>query len=294
MKRCSLLLYVVLGFSVCSWRAAAGTCNGEIEGPDQRVISSYSPFSPNDLIANQAIGIRNTGTIPCRFRVRFIRTSIEAKLSSTIQYHVKDASGLGLLIGENELLTSSQSILSPEIGPSNQTSINFSIEIPRGQLATPGNYDDTFFLILQSSDDDAELDKRAIRLILPVEAVVSLNISGGALSTTVDFGILENGKSRSIILEARSNENYTLKLSSQNRSRLRLDPPKSDQDWAIAYGMTVDGTTADLAGDVALAGDGNPLLGVQTHSLAFQIFDATNKRAGIYKDVVTATIAPVH
>jgi hypothetical protein len=41
--------------------------------------------------------------------------------------------------------------------------------------------------------------------------------------------------------------------------------------------------------------DGNgPSLGAQAHTLSFEILETSNKRAGLYKDVITATIVPLH
>jgi hypothetical protein len=57
--------------------------------------------------------------------------------------------------------------------------------------------------------------------------------------------------------------------------------------------MRIDGASADLTNETKLS-PGLPASGQQSHNLSFEISDASNKRAGIYKDVVTAIISTVH
>jgi hypothetical protein len=109
----------------------------------------------------------------------------------------------------------------------------------------------------------------------------------------VPFNTLTTGMSRSLILEAKSNTEYTLSFTSSHGGKLSLDPPITGQSWVIPYRMTVDGAPFALNGQPLSLGAAS-VSGQQSHSLTFQIIDADRKRAGRYKDVITVRIAPVH
>jgi hypothetical protein len=107
----------------------------------------------------------------------------------------------------------------------------------------------------------------------------------------VQFDQLQTGKTRSLILEARSNAAYDITFSSSHGGQMRLDPPIAGQSWHIPYAMSVDGSEVDISLSLVVpqqkAADG-----MRSHMLDFVILDAAGKRAGIYKDVITGMIVP--
>jgi hypothetical protein len=242
----------------------------------------------------RSVKIRNKSYASCSFRIKFVRNPPQASFESTVQYSITDPSGSELFISEDALTDSSIALHTPEIPPWNQGTVAYSISVPRGQLASPNFYSDWFALVAQPSDGEAELDRQLIQLKLPVASISTLNLSGGGLSTAVDFGPLESGAARSVILEATSNENYSLELGSLHQGRLRLEPPVSGQDWSIDYKLTIDGVPADLSNQTLSVTGNGPSLGAQAHTLSFEILETSDKRAGLYKDVITATIVPLH
>ena len=257
-------------------------------------MSDYDPFSPNDAVTTKSLTVRNTGHRACSFRVRFLRTPPVAKFDSIIGYSITDLSGGDLFIDENAMAASSRSLETTEVAVQSSATVAYSVNVPRGQLASPGAYNDSFSIVLQPIDSDFVLDRKTMWIRLPVKSVSSLNISGGGVATAIDFGALEIGKMRSVIMDARSNERYSLRLSSRQHGRLRLDPPVSGQDWSVRYRMDVDNAPADLSSNSISLNVGSGPLGGRSHTLSFQILEAANKRAGIYKDVITATIIPLH
>jgi hypothetical protein len=294
MKR---LLVFTVSIS-CFWAyqafASGQYCSAEFEEWGYIVLPYYNPFLPNDMLISRSVKIRNKSYVSCSFRIRFVRNPPQASFESTVQYSITDPSGGQLLISEEALTDSSIALHTPEIPPWSQGTVAYSISVPRGQLASPNYYNDWFTLVAQRSNSDAELDRKLIQLKLPVASISTLNLSGGGIGTAVDFGPLETGAARSVILEATSNENYSLQLASLYQGRLRLEPPVSGQDWSIDYKLTIDGVPADLANEALMIAGNGPSLGAHAHTLSFEILETSNKRAGLYKDVITATIVPLH
>jgi hypothetical protein len=152
---------------------------------------------------------------------------------------------------------------------------------------------DRIEIVLFSENGQIEIDRRDFYIWMQVESVSMVNVAGGGVGTTVQFGNLATGMTRSLILEARSNTQYKISFASSNSGHLQLDPPIAGRVWSIPYRMLVDGSLFDLSQQTYLQGI-SPVSGQQSHSLTFQIVNADGKRAGRYKDVITAKISPVH
>jgi hypothetical protein len=273
--------------------ASASQCNGTFNISTQVYINEYDPFSSTDINSTHPVSIQNTGDIACQYRILFVRTAVEASFEDKIDYKVVNASGADLFITAGTLTPSPPSLETSIIDALSLSTSNFFVSVMRGQLASPGTYEDTFDIVLKPLNDDIELDRRTLTLRLPVISVTSLNISGGGVHIKVDFGTLMSGQSRTVLLEAYSNENYGLQLMSQYGGELYLDQSATAQNWSIPYQLSVDGVTADISNSQILLDGAEASLGQRTHRLDFTIIDVSNKRAGIYKDVITAKIIPI-
>lgn len=273
---------------------ALAHCDGHLEGSTQIVLADYDPFAAIDSISPRTLGVRNTGYQGCRFRVVFARTQSNGRFGEDIEYSVTGASGTSLLQSDHSPFDLSKSLETPTIAPNSSASVAYSLFVGRGQLSSPGYFGDSVWAILLSEGGSTEFDRQYIRLSLPVRAIANVSIAGGGLATSVNFGSLEPGKTRTVMLQTQSNEQYTIRLASGHRSRLRLDPPIAGQDWSVEYRVEIDGVDVDLGGETAMVQANSPASGERTHALSFRILEASNKRAGLYKDVVTATICPNH
>lgn len=293
MKRSLMICTLALCLSQGAGKALAG-CDGRLEGANQIVLADYDPFAAIDAISSRSIGVRNTGHHACRFRVVFARTPPDGQFGGDIDYSLTGASGAALLQSDHRPFDLSKSLKTATIPPNNAAPVGYSVFIGRGQLSSPGYFADNVWAILLSEGGSFEYDRKSIRFSLPVRAIANVNVAGGGLATSVSFGRLEAGNTRMVMLQTRSNEEYTIRLTSGHRSRLRLDPPIAGQDWSVDYRLKIDGVDVDLGGGSALIQANSSASGERTHSLSFRILDANNKRAGLYKDIVTATICPNH
>jgi hypothetical protein len=265
-------------------------CMGKFEDSASYVLPSYDPFSPQDVRVRKYLYVRNLSSQPCRFRVYLARSPAQGSFTNQLRYTVTDEQALSLLT-DNASSGTARFLLSSEAPAFGRVSLSFYFDVERGQFATPAAYNDTIDAVLLPEESAGEVDRQSVSLSMAVESVTNVSIAGGGITTTIQFGRLETGKARSLILEAQSNTPYKLTFASAYNGNLRLDPPVLSQTWSIPYQLHVDGTVANLSAERILSGDA-PISGKQTHTLTFQIVDATSKRAGIYKDIVTIRISP--
>lgn len=268
---------------------ANAECAGRIEESTEW-LGNYNPFSPIDFFGHRQFRIRNKSSHTCDFRVYFKRIPVSAQFTDALSYS---------LIGNNDqplftdsITTEPQTYLVAENVPAYALKfLDYKGKVDRGQITVPGDFGDPVEVILTSGDGQQILDQKTVVFYLHVESAVDTNLAGGGLSTTVQFGALENGNSRSIILEARSNTPYIIRIDSENDGKLLLDPPIAGQNWFVDYRIKINHAVVDLASQVSLS-DVATMNAVDSFLFDFEITDAEAKRAGIYNDVLIVRILP--
>lgn len=285
-------------FFLCFGGGAHAQCVGRFDPPTSADIATYDPFAPTDVREQKQLAIVNLSDRTCYFRVYFIADGETGFFSPELRYSLTDSANRNLFFS-GSVSHDSPSIGSILLTASNRGFLQYDIQLERGQLISPGSYSDSFEAVLVSSeqgpefdlDTAPEVDRATLNLSVDVKSVGSLSITGGSLSTTVQFDKLQTGKARSLILEARSNAAYDLTFSSFHGGQMSLDPPIAGQSWDIPYSISVDGSEVDIGQSFVLpqqkAADG-----MRSHVLDFVILDAASRRAGIYKDVITGKIVP--
>lgn len=279
--------------AIASVAPAIADCTAQFGALAPVTLPVYNPFSPIDLVAHVQLGVRNISQASCRYRVYFARTPADGQFGQDVHYVIVDPDGTPMLVSSANPLDANHFATTADIAPGQTGQLDFNLEVARGQIAGAGTYLDSVIAVLFPENGSMELDRQTLSFVLPVASVSSVNIAGGGLSTSVNFGALETGKSRAVIIQARSNEPYDIRFASSNNGRLRLDTSPGGQDWWVDYQMDVDGAPTSLAGG-AVSMTAAPASGEQNHTLSFHILDAEGKRAGIYKDVITATIFTSH
>lgn len=271
---------------------ASAYCSARFDGQSYTVLPSYNPFSPTDILAQKNLQIRNLSGENCRYRIFFRRNPAIGQFSSRLRYSVIDGQNQSLLL-ENVGFGASRFLVSPPASGEITQTVGYSISVERGQIASPAMLGDRIEVVLFSENGQIEIDRRDLYFWIQVESVSMVNLAGGGVGTTVQFGSLATGMTRSLILEARSNTPYKISFTSSNSGNLQLDPAIPGRDWSVPYRMLVDGSPFDLSRQTYLQGI-SPVSGQHSHSITFEIINADGKRAGRYKDVITARISPVH
>jgi spore coat protein U-like protein len=282
---------LLLGFVVSTGFAvpAAIACDGQLEFGPRVVANGYSPFEPVDKQDQVRLSLENSSEQSCRFGLGFDYLPTGGKLGGELSYE--------LTYDGRPLLGSSSAAAQPDlmldIEGGQRKSLDLKFAIPRGQFVAPGEYADnikvTLFYI--NDADVIELTSREITLVQNVYSDFSISVAGAGQQTTVDFGNLTQGASRNVKLAARSNTDYKLVLSSDNKGQLRLTPPVEGKDWTVDYDAVLDSRTLDLGkGEWSTSALAVTSSGLVEHHLEVTIGSTEAKRAGTYKDVLTIVI----
>jgi hypothetical protein len=292
-----LLPYVICGL-VLAPKPAHAECAARFEGEPRAGSEEYDPFEAVDFRRRQTLTVRNIGTETCDLVIAFHRQPKEGRLGQQISYRIEDASGQSLLTDRTAFSSSSQTLTLRDVAPTKAASTDYYLVLPRGQSASPGVYhDDNVQLALYARgrsavSDRRELEVRPLQVAQPVKASVNINIAGGGLHTTLGFDELITGKERTVAVQARSNNSYNLRVRSENGSVLKLASDEEHKGAQIPYSLRVNAQPVSLSSPVTLR-RAAPQLGAaqESHLLTFRIEDAADRRAGLYRDVITIEIS---
>src|SRR3546814_19719248 len=87
-------------------------------------------------------------------------------------------------------------------------------------------------------------------------------------------------------LKVASTGSYDLNVTSANAGRLRL----GSSDWYVPYSMTIGGNSVNLTGARVISGNSDDGLRSDVLSVDFVIGDTSDRRAGVYSDVVSISV----
>lgn len=280
--------------------SAKAACAGRLSAPPGMTGSAYDPFSPLALRRLQSVTVQNTGDQTCDFLIVFQRQS-PARFGTDLGYHLEDETGGSALPAGGLPLVSDGllGIAAPGLEPQRSKSVSYQIVLPRGQYAVPGVFEDTLTLLLFSRQAGGlyhpqPQETQPVALQQRVAEVGSVNVAGGGLTTTVNFGELTDGKERAVVLQTRANFRYQLALRSRHGGLLRLDPPATGAaSEQIAYALTVDAELVRLDQPASLRRPRPQTVAEETHALIFRVGAVADKRAGVYRDTITIEISAI-
>jgi hypothetical protein len=295
LLRMLFIAATALAVSLASHSARAAPCQGQI-GPETNIagMSQYDPFSPVPIADSFHIPIRNRGDEACSYALVFRSEKPELRFGDTLTYALTD--GRQTLVALPGEATPPLARTKRPLAPADTERIGYHVQIPRGQSAAPGTYHDTIGLELYALESDGSLSgpplhNSKLTISYTIIRAMSVNIKGGGTSTTIDFGVLSTGQHRSVDIEARSNEAYQFRVSSDNGGVMALTPPVSGETWRVDYGAALDGETLDLASGQNLHSQPPTRPGTDaSHVLTVTVGDTTAKRAGRYEDIITIEI----
>ena len=133
------------------------------------------------------------------------------------------------------------------------------------------------------------LDQVQIPISCSVPPIFEINIAGSGQYTSVDFGEITAGRSAAVVFETRATSDHSLHFKSQNNGYLVRDGSDSGETSRIAYSLKVDGQPIGLSGPAFLQFKAQA--GETSRRFLFTVGDTAQKRAGLYKDIITVWIA---
>lgn len=274
----------------------AADCQGRI-GPETAITgnTAYDPFSPTGVADEHGISIANTGAAACSFGLLFRTRTARPLLGETLAYSLAAANTPPLLTTARPAMAPLARLRSP-LAPSETGALELQLAIPRGQFAAPGVYRDAVELELYALDASGRtagpaLQTAPLTIAYTVPRVLSINLRGGELATTLGFGALVKGQQRTVEIQARGNMLYRLDVSSDHRGVMALTPKAPGRDFSVPYTATLVGHPLNLAATASLRNlpPTRPESDA-SHPLTITIGEVQRKRAGRYEDVITIEI----
>ena len=187
----------------------------------------------------------------------------------------------------------------------------YYLEIPIGAATSPtlvksGLYMDTYSVKVypgQIGDDSKPDNTRSVLLSILVPKIIRISLVGTGQSfresdttESLDFGTLEQGKSKSFDLKVVTNAGFQVRFSSQNNGVLKQGV--GGADTTVPYTLKVNSVTRDLSGSqgspvVVAEGTGQSSLDGKTNQVSVTIGDVENKVAGEYSDIILVTATTI-
>lgn len=283
--------------------SGAFACAVSIAGGGPRLLLAYNPFDPAAERLAASLQVVNRGGKPCDGALVFLKKGdlgAAGAGKTTVAYDIQNpATGASLASadpGAAPLLPPGAFLAVPNLRPGEVRVVNYTVRAPAGQVIPPGAYSGAFEAVpYQGTGGQFSRagSGASIALAIQVTAVMSVNIAGGGQSTTLDFGALSAGATRSVRLQVRSNRNFRLAASSENGGVMKLEPPAGDGlSWETPYTVRIgNGGEMSLKTEQRIAMPTAPTaLGGASVPIEVKIGDASNKRAGRYKDVITVSV----
>ena len=278
--------------------AGVDGCRLRIEsGPTNWVIQGFDLFDTTPAQATFSLTYANDGTANCAFVTNFSLAGEPFGLNGPDGDHAAyvlfdtfsnfDATPL---TGETR-----NSVIRRQVtlahGQQQIVIIRFAVN--RSDLQHDGTYSQPVQVEAVRSDGTALAGKQ---LAVGIRVVPSARLGlAGAFKMrggqpVVDLGDLKEGPvNLPLDLKVDSTRRYDVSFQSQGDGRLRLE----GTDWSIPYDVTLDGTLVRLAGGSGTFSSSGPQqLRHDSLPLGFVIGDTRTRRAGVYSDVLSITVAP--
>ena len=286
--------------------AANAACQLSLLGAITQQPITYNPFQAGATTAAVSFTVKNADSKPCNMAFAFFEPGAPQANSpggGALTYRILNASGVQL----TQNATASPGTLAPNGNASyvtvgaNQTYVaNAIISIGQGQVVGPGIYTDQLFLAVYQSPARGPYTKAIpdapLNVAIGVNSQMTVTVAGGGLATTLDFGNLVEGATRSVQLLAYSNQSFHLTVTSDNAGVMKLADDKSEKGglWRVPYTVSIF-----RAGQIDLAQKRTVSLwptATQRTGLAIpidvRIGSIAGLRAGLYRDVITIAIDP--
>ncbi|VVT22370.1 conserved exported hypothetical protein [Sphingomonas sp. EC-HK361] len=259
------------------------------------MIQGYDPFASNQSTATFDVMFFNEGDGECRFRPVFMTDGtpfgLQADTGRRVGYTLLDTWGsydATPLGGRTIARITNRPVV---VSPGAQQLVRYVLNVAAGEIPGDGIYSQR--LIMEADQTDGTpIASRQFLVGIQVIPSATMRLAGAFRrnggQADVDLGELQQGVAPvPLALQVQSTRGYRLGLRSQNGGKLRL----AGTDWWVPYDVQIDGRTATLTGDSSLSFGRGGGLRADTLPVVFRVGDVDGKRAGVYSDVLTVSVA---
>ncbi|WP_254054292.1 hypothetical protein [Sphingorhabdus sp. EL138] len=262
--------------------------------PASWIIQGYDPFASSIPEGTYGVTFVNDGGAECRFRPTFVLRQPPFGLSKGTEKPVRyallnltDTQDVTPRAGRSQPRLSQREIV---LAPGESRSLTFRLVAEPNDVRSSGTF--TQDVTLEAQDSNFR-SLGGAPLVFGINVLPSARVGlTGAYrrndgQAVVDLGELKEGVAPvPLQLRVSSTGDYDIVVSSANSGQLRL----GSSQWFIPYSVAIGGNTVNLAGASTVTGSKRS--GLLKDSLPFQfvIGDVSNRRAGVYSDVISVSI----
>lgn len=262
--------------------------------PASWLIEGYDPFDRAIPEGTFSVTFVNEGSGECRFTPTFELSQPPFGLSK----------GTGKPIGYALLNMTDTQDVTPRAGrtqrnPSQRMlklGANGSRTLLYKLVADPDDVRDAGIFtqdVTIEAQDDSFRSLGGTRIVLGINVLPSARIGlAGAYTmndghAVVDLGDLRPGVAPvPLQLRVASTGSYDLNITSANSGRLRL----GSSDWYVPYSVAIGGNSVNLTGARTISGTTDRGLRREALPVQFLIGDTSDRRAGVYSDVISIAV----
>lgn len=262
--------------------------------PASWLIQGYDPFDGSIPEGTFGVTFVNEGTAECRFTPTFELVQPPFGLSKgtgkPIGYallNLTDTQDVTPRAGRTQR-NPSQRMLA--LGPNASRTLLYKLVADPDDVRNSGTFTQDVTLEAQ---DSSFRSLGGTRILLGIDVLPSARIGlAGAYTMSdghavVDLGDLRPGVAPvPLQLRVASTGSYDLNVTSANSGRLRLGA----SDWYVPYSLAIGGNSVNLTGARTISGKSNDGLRREALPIQFLIGDTSDRRAGVYSDVVSISV----
>lgn len=261
------------------------------------IIQGYDPFATTAPIGTFDVMFHNEGGAACAFDPIFVVDQeafglTQAGRTGRVTYTLLDQfsnSNATPVSGRTIARFTQRPVV---VQPRGQQLVRFQFSADEDALIADGLYTQRVTLIAQEKGRSDALAMRSFVLGVNVLPSAVLGLSGqyrrNGGQALVDLGELSEGVARvPLNVTVASTRAYRLEFVSKNNGLLKM----ANTDWSVPYQLMVGESTLSLASTAKYTSTGKDPTR-ETLPMRFMIGSVAGKRAGLYSDLITVSIAP--
>jgi hypothetical protein len=261
------------------------------------IIQGYDPFATTAPIGTFDVTFHNEGGATCAFDPVFVVDQEAFGLTlpgraARVTYTLLDQfsnSNATPVSGRTIARVTQRAVV---VQPRSQQLVRFQFTADEDGLIADGLYTQRVTLTAQEKGRGGALAARSFVLGVNVLPSAVLGLSGqyrrNGGQALVDLGELSEGVARvPLNVTVASTRAYQLEFVSKNSGMLKM----ANADWSVPYQLMVGDSTLSLASTAKYTSTGKDPTR-ETLPMRFVIGSVAGKRAGLYSDLITVSIAP--
>jgi len=283
-------LWALVAGGVLLWSGGANAACFTVSVVSGPVIVAYNPLDNSDTRQTFQIELHNDSCGTGAGEIGVSNTPVDsagAAIGSPVQtgYDVQAANGSATVNFDQSVATLAQ-VSAGTVAEGQSADLTWTIDIAAHSII---DYDKRNFTIYVVGAMGGAYEYIPVNLQVDITAITQLSFAGAATTLTMDFGELSSNASQNIGVFAQATVPFDIVWTSENNGVLKN---LGDANWQIPYTATLNGTVMGNSTVYTDTTGGGTQGASVSLPLTVTIGDASDKKAGTYRDIVTIKIQP--